>query len=79
MNRYLNPSSSNERTTSRELADGLHCTLNRKYGTLLRGAKKEWERRFAGSDPSDACVSVRISGSNDSRWLATDSGRSLAA
>ena len=35
--------------------------IEKKYGRLLCAARKEWERRFAGRDPADACVSVRIS------------------
>jgi hypothetical protein len=33
----------------------------KKYGALISAARKEWEARFAGRDPADACVSVRIS------------------
>jgi hypothetical protein len=31
------------------------------YGRVLASAKAQWERNFEGKDPSDACVSVRIS------------------
>jgi hypothetical protein len=27
---------------------------------LIRPARNEWEKRFASKDPSDACVSVRV-------------------
>ena len=43
--------------------------VERKYGRLISDARKEWERRFAASDPSDACVTVRING-KDSREFA---------
>ena len=45
----------------REMVAGLHNVLENKYSRILRVAGAEWERRFAGKDPSDACVSVRIS------------------
>ena len=47
--------------SNRELVDGLQKALEKNYGRILRAAGKEWERRFAGKDPSDACVSIRIS------------------
>jgi hypothetical protein len=47
--------------SNRELVEGLQKALEKNYGRILRAAGKEWERRFAGKDPSDACVSVRIS------------------
>ena len=48
------------RTTDRQLIQGLQQTLHANQSRLLGAAKKEWESRFAGNDPSDACVSVRI-------------------
>jgi hypothetical protein len=45
-----------------EPALGTFRTLEKKYGRLISEARKEWERRFAGSDPGDACVTVRING-----------------
>lgn len=35
--------------------------LDQKYGQVMEAARKHWERNFAGKDPSDACVSVRVS------------------
>jgi hypothetical protein len=35
-------------------------TIGLAYQKLLALARIEWERRFAGKDPSDACASVRI-------------------
>jgi hypothetical protein len=48
------------RTDNRRLIDGLRHALDLNYARLLETAKKEWERNFAGKDPSDACVSVRV-------------------
>ncbi|MEP6685272.1 MAG: hypothetical protein ABJB22_00720 [Verrucomicrobiota bacterium] len=48
------------RTPDRQLIDGLQQTLHANYGRLLEAAKEEWENKFAGNDPSDACVTVRI-------------------
>lgn len=39
-------------------------SLNINYPRLFEAAKKHWERSFAGKDPSDACVSVRVSPSD---------------
>ena len=50
------------RATNRELVIGLRSALDRNYSRILRAAGDEWQRRFAGKDPSDACVSVHISG-----------------
>ncbi len=47
-------------TTDRQLIAELRRTLDANYGRLLENARKEWESRFAGNDPSDACVTVRI-------------------
>ena len=43
-----------------ELVEGLQHAIGYRYRRLFESAKQEWERRFAGKDPSDACVSVRI-------------------
>jgi hypothetical protein len=37
----------------------LHHALDRKYREALQAAKADWQRLFAGADPSDLCVSVR--------------------
>lgn len=55
-----------------ELA-GLRKALDGAYGRVVQTARREWERNFGGSDPSDACVTVRISDANTSpgqRYLA---------
>jgi len=45
--------------------------LDLAYGTMLHVARRAWEGRFAGQDPSDACVSVRIhAGDHKARTVA---------
>ncbi len=34
--------------------------LRQKQNEILTRARQTWERRFAGREPSDACVRVRI-------------------
>lgn len=41
-------------------AEGMLRAVNRNYGRLLKTAENDWERKFGGLDPSDICVSVRI-------------------
>jgi hypothetical protein len=43
-----------------EIAEGVHRALDKNFQRVRENARREWESRFAGSDPSDACVSVRI-------------------
>jgi hypothetical protein len=43
-----------------EMIEGLDRAIDVAYRRLIRVARNEWERRFAGKDPSDACVSVRV-------------------
>ena len=50
------------------LIAGFRQTLDVTYARLLETAKQEWERHCSGNDPSDACVSVRVT-SDDSRSL----------
>jgi hypothetical protein len=45
-----------------ETIEGLKWAIDNSYRRLLDAARHEWERRFAGKDPRDACVSVRITG-----------------
>ena len=46
---------------SRRLIAGLRHALDMNYARVLATAKTQWEHNFEGKDPSDACVSVRIS------------------
>ena len=45
---------------SRRLITGLRHALDVNYARVLDTARGQWERYFEGNDPSDACVSVRI-------------------
>lgn len=45
---------------SRRLITGLRHALDVNYARVLDAARGQWERCFEGNDPSDACVSVRI-------------------
>ena len=45
---------------SRRLITGLRNALDMNYARVLASARTQWERNFEGKDPSDACVSVRI-------------------
>jgi hypothetical protein len=47
-----------------EMVEGLERALDLSYRRLVRAARAEWERRFSRKDPSDACVTVRISASD---------------
>jgi hypothetical protein len=47
-------------TDSRRLIAGLRQALEMNYARVLATAQTTWEQNFAGKDPSDACVSVRI-------------------
>ena len=63
----------NNDADDRRLIDGLRQALNLNYARLLETARQEWEHNFAGKDPSDACVSVRIT-SGDSQSLSLPCG-----
>jgi hypothetical protein len=58
---------------SRRLIAGLRHALDMNYARALDAARREWERSFAGKDPSDACVSVRIT-SGESKKSALPCG-----
>jgi hypothetical protein len=58
------------------LISGLKHALDMNYARVLDAARNEWERSFAGKDPSDACVSVRIT-SGDSEKIALPCGGML--
>jgi len=45
---------------SRRLITGLRHALDVNYSRVLGAAREQWERYFEGNDPSNACVSVRI-------------------
>ena len=60
MNSYLQPRPCNH-SQEADLTAPLRKALDQKYGQVVDAARKHWERNFGGKDPSDACVSVRIS------------------
>jgi hypothetical protein len=39
---------------------GLHRAIDNNFKRLVENARVQWERNFAGKDPSDACVTVRV-------------------
>jgi hypothetical protein len=45
---------------SRRLIVGLRHALDVSYERTLSAAKERWEQHFEACDPSNACVSVRI-------------------
>jgi hypothetical protein len=45
---------------TRRLIAGLRQALDMNYARVLATAQTQWEQNFAGKDPSDACVTVRI-------------------
>lgn len=55
---------------NRRLIDGLRQALDVNYVQLLETTNREWERDFAGKDPSDACVSVRVSSGDSQKKLS---------
>jgi hypothetical protein len=52
---------------NRRLISGLKHALDMNYARVMEIARKEWEHTYAGKDPSDACVSVRISSGNSGK------------
>ena len=44
----------------RQLVANLQQTLARNHQKILAAALSDWERKYAGRDPSDACASVHI-------------------
>ena len=62
---------------SHRLIAGLRNALDVNYARVLASAQERWERNFAGKDPSDACVSVRISTGKPLAGVLRKSSRSL--
>jgi len=56
-----------QRQDNRRLIDELRQALDRNYDRLRATARRQWEHNFAGKDPSDACVSVRITAGDQRR------------
>lgn len=62
MNTFLlAPGRFEARPPNEQLAESLRQALAQQYGQMFASAQQNWERYFAGQDPSDACVSVRVS------------------
>ena len=53
-----------------EIVEGLRHALDKNFRRSLESAKKDWERLFNGNDPSDACVSVRVSKAPEKKALS---------
>ena len=62
---------------SRRLITGLRRALDVNYARVLATAQERWETHFAGKDPSDACVSVRISSGKPLAGILKKSAGSL--
>jgi hypothetical protein len=62
---------------SRRLIAGLRQALDLNYARVLAMAQTQWERNFAGKDPSDSCVSVRISSGKPLAGILKKSSGSL--
>jgi hypothetical protein len=62
---------------SHRLITGLKHALDVNYTRVLAAAQTRWEENFAGKDPSDSCVSVRISSGKPLAGILKKSSRSL--
>ncbi|MGH7935658.1 MAG: hypothetical protein ACREF8_01455, partial [Chthoniobacterales bacterium] len=47
-------------STGEEELLGLRGALDRAYARVRSCARADWERHYAGKDPADYCVSVRV-------------------
>jgi hypothetical protein len=62
---------------SRRLIAGLRQALDLNYARVLAAAQTRWEQNFAGNDPSDACVTVRINSGKPMAGILKKSSKSL--
>ena len=62
---------------SHRLITGLRHALDLNYARVLDSARTRWERYFEGNDPSDACVSVRITSGKPSAGVIKKPAGSL--
>jgi hypothetical protein len=62
---------------SRRLIAALRQALDMNYASILSTAQTRWEQNFAGEDPSDACVTVRISSGKPLAGILKKTSRSL--
>ena len=64
---------------NRRLIAGLKHALDLNYARVLDSARQQWERNFAGKDPSDACVSVRITSGEGQKSSLACAGKKVHA
>jgi hypothetical protein len=77
MNTATQPSAlSDTIINSHRLISGLRHALDVNYERVLAAAQERWERNFA-DDPSNACVSVRISSGKPMAGILKKRSRSL--
>jgi hypothetical protein len=57
------------------LIAGLKHALDVNYARVLAGAAERWQQGYAGKDPSDACVTVRITSGAPTAGVMKKSGR----
>ena len=62
---------------SHRLISGLRQALDVNYGRVLASAKARWERDFESTDPSNACVSVRVTSGKATAGVLKKSALSL--
>lgn len=62
---------------SHRLITGLKHALDVNYARALATAQIRWEQNFAGKDPSDSCVTVRISSGKPLAGILKKSSGSL--
>jgi hypothetical protein len=62
---------------SRRLITGLKHALDVNYARVLAAAQTRWESAFAGNDPSDACVRVRVTSGKPSAGVLKKPAMSL--
>jgi hypothetical protein len=62
---------------SHRLITGLKQALDVNYARALATAQIRWEQNFAGRDPSDSCVTVRISSGKPLAGILKKSSGSL--
>ena len=60
MNHGFQNQTPGDRISLRDSIENLRQALDLGYARLRERARNDWERNFAGFDPSDACVSVRV-------------------
>jgi hypothetical protein len=52
--------------TNLELIEGVQRAVDNKLRRIVSQARLQWEQRFAGPDPTGACVSVTIAAAPES-------------